>query len=583
MDTAAGKSPVGFGSAAESAGADANHHRQVLENTRHLAYNPAPMKLVALLLMILSAVSTSAANEAGIAVIPRPAKMSARPGQFVITPRTTISTDTSSADLGHLLARYLAPATGFELRVRASPAAATTGIVVRRDPRLARLGPEGYTLDVTSTRILARAPEKAGLFYALQTIRQLLPAEIFRGAPIGHAPWAVPAVTIEDTPRFRWRGGHLDVGRHFMPIEFVKKYIDLLALHKMNTFHWHLTEDQGWRIEIKKYPKLTAVGAWRNETFIGRQQTQRNPAQWTYDGERHGGYYTQDDVREVVAYARKRYVDIVPEIEMPGHAVAAIAAYPELGVTGERLQVATRWGVFDDILNAETATISFMQDVLTEVLDIFPGRYVHIGGDEAAKGKWKASARIQARIRELGVGDESGLQSWFIRQMDAFLTARGRRLVGWDEILEGGLAENATVMSWRGTDGGIKAARAGHDVVMAPDTHTYFDHYQSADAAAEPIAIGGFLPLETVYAYDPVPPELEPDQARHIVGAQGQLWTEYMRDPKKVEYMAFPRMSALSEVVWTPPALKNYADFRTRLITHLARLKALDVSFRPLQ
>jgi hexosaminidase len=389
-------------------------------------------------------------------------------------------------------------------------------------------------------------------------------------------------VSIEDAPRFPWRGAHLDAGRHFMPTGFVKKFIDLLALHKMNTFHWHLTDDQGWRIEIKKYPKLTTVGAWRTESVIGRQQAQRDPAQWKFDGEPHGGYYTQDDVREVVAYAKARHITIVPEIEMPGHAVAAIAAYPELGVTGESIPVATHWGIYDDILNADPATIGFMQDVLTEVMDLFPGPYIHIGGDEAAKAKWKASSRIQARIKELGAGDENGLQSWFIRQMDDFLTARGRRLIGWDEILEGGLAANATVMSWRGTKGGIAAAQAGHDVVMAPNSHTYFDYYQSRDTAAEPIAIGGFLPLETVYSYEPVPAEIDAEHAKHVLGAQGQLWTEYMRDPRRVEYMAFPRMSALSEVVWTPAAGKDYADFRARLETHLKRLKALDVNYRPL-
>ena len=504
-----------------------------------------------------------------------------RAGHFRLTPRTIIWTDAASAPLGHQLARYLTPATGFTLRVRVSRALPSRGIVLRRDRRLSRLGAEGYALDVKPARVVARAAGAAGLFYALQTMRQLLPPEILRDAPIrpADADWSMPAVAIEDQPRFAWRGAHLDVGRHFMPIDFVKKYIDLLALHKMNVFHWHLTEDQGWRIEIRKYPNLTAIGAWRKETIVGHPQ--RDPAQWTFDGEPHGGFYTQDDVREVVAYAKARFVTIVPEIEMPGHAVAAIAAYPALGVTGAPTAVATRWGVFDDILNAEPSTIAFMQDVLSEVLALFPGPFIHIGGDEAAKTKWAASPAIQARIRALGVGDEQGLQSWFIRQMDAFLTAHGRRLIGWDEILEGGLAPNAAVMSWRGTDGGVQAARAGHDVVMAPNSHTYFDHYQSRDTSAEPIAIGGFLPLETVYAYEPVPAGLTPAEARHVLGAQAQVWTEYMKDPRKVEYMAYPRMCALAEVVWTPAASKDYADFRARLATHLRRLQALDVNFRP--
>jgi hexosaminidase len=365
-----------------------------------------------------------------------------------------------------------------------------------------------------------------------------------------------------------------------MPKEFVKKYIDLLALHKLNTFHWHLTDDQGWRIEIRRYPKLTSVGSCRKETIVGRQP--RDEAQWTFDATPHCGFYTQDDAREIVAYARARYVNVVPEIEMPGHAVAAIAAYPELGVTGEPMEVATRWGIFSDILNAEPPTITFMQSVLSEVMEIFPARYVHIGGDEADKAKWKASPRIQARIRELGVDDEHGLQSWFVRQMDAFLASRGRRLIGWDEILEGGLAENAVVMSWRGVEGGIAAARAGHDVVMTPTSHTYLDYYQSKDQAGEPLAIGGFLPLETVYAFEPIPAELEPQFAKHVLGAQAQVWTEYMPDAKRVEYMAFPRLTALAEVVWTPVVRKDYQDFLARLAQHLLRLQVLDVNFRTL-
>jgi hexosaminidase len=364
-----------------------------------------------------------------------------------------------------------------------------------------------------------------------------------------------------------------------MPKEFVKKYIDLLALHKLNMFHWHLTEDQGWRIEIKQYPKLTAIGSCRKETLVGRQQGDQS--QWRFDATPHCGFYTQEDAREIVAHAKARYIEVVPEIEMPGHAVAAIAAYPELGVTGEPMEVATHWGVFSDIFNADPATIKFLQNVLTEVMAIFPGRYIHVGGDEADKAKWKASPRIQARIKELGVADEHGLQSWFIRQMDAFLTSKGRRLVGWDEILEGGLAENAVVMSWRGVKGGIEAARAGHDVVMAPTTHTYLDYYQSKDQTKEPLAIGGFLPLETVYGYEPIPAELESQFTKHVLGAQAQVWTEYLPNPKRVEYMAYPRLTALAEVVWTPRERKDYANYLQRLKQHLRRLEALDVAFRP--
>jgi hexosaminidase len=514
-----------------------------------------------------------------ISVIPQPVKVTERSGRFTLTSRTGVWTDAAAAAIGRQFAGYVEPATGFALRMRSGGSPPASGIVFRIDPSLKRLGPEGYLLDVRPAHIVARAPERAGLFYAVQTLRQLLPPQIFREAPVADVAWTIPAVTIEDYPRFGWRGAHLDVGRHFMPKEFVKKYIDLIALHKLNTFHWHLTEDQGWRLEIKQYPKLTEIGAWRKETIVGRN---RRDAQAQFDGKRHGGFYTQDDAREIVAYAKARFVTVVPEIEMPGHAMAAIAAYPELGL-GDPVEVGTRWGVFADILNAEPSTVTFMQNVLTEVMAIFPGRYIHVGGDEADKAKWKTNAQIQARIKELGAGDEHGLQSWFIRQMDGFLTKHGRRLVGWDEILEGGLAENAVVMSWRGTKGGIEAARAGHDVVMAPTSNTYLDYAQSKDLAREPVGQSAVLPIETVYAYEPVPEELEPQFAKHVLGAQAQVWTEYMATPKDVEYMAYPRLSALAEVVWTPKERKDYAGFTTRLASHADRLRALDVNFRPLQ
>lgn len=513
-----------------------------------------------------------------IAIVPLPVKLTEKTGHFTITRRTVIWTDRASQSIGEQFARYLEPATGFTLRVQTGGAPPARAIAFRTDRSLHRLGDEGYLLDVGPSRIALRAPRAAGLFYAVQTLRQLLPPAIFRAAPIGDTAWTIPAVAIEDYPRFPWRGAHLDTGRHFMPKAFIKKYLDLLALHKLNTFHWHLTEDQGWRLEIKQYPKLTSVGAWRKETVIGHPRGQNA----TFDGIRHGGFYAQDDAREIVAYAKARFITVVPEIEMPGHAMAAIAAYPELGVTGQPVEVATSWGVFSDILNAEPSTVRFMQNVLDEVMQIFPSRYIHIGGDEADKAKWKTDPRIQARIKALGLADEHELQSWFIRQMDGYLTAHDRRLVGWDEILEGGLAENAVVMSWRGTKGGIAAARAGHDVVMTPTSNTYFDYYQSKDQANEPLAIGGFLPLETVYAYEPVPEDLEPQYVKHILGAQAQLWTEYMPDPRQVEYMAFPRLTALAEVVWTPKDRKNYADYLVRLAPDLERLRALDVNFRPI-
>jgi hexosaminidase len=516
-----------------------------------------------------------------VSIVPVPESLTVRTGQFTLTAGTVVWADAATADVARRFAAWVAPATGFALAVRVGGTPTGRAVILRRDARLTRLGAEGYELTVSPRQVTIRARERAGVFYGLQTVRQLLPPEIFREARVDSVPWVIPAVRVIDRPRFSWRGAHLDVGRHFMPKEFVKKYIDLLALHKLNSFHWHLTEDQGWRLQIRKYPRLTDVGAWRTQTIVGHQPGGSDSTTWQYDGQRHGGFYTQDDVREIVAYARDRFVNVVPEIEMPGHALAAIAAYPQLGVTGQPADVGTRWGVYANILNAEESTIAFMQDVLAEVLELFPSRFIHVGGDEADKALWKTSPRIQERIRELGLEDEHGLQSWFIRRMDAFLTSKGRRLVGWDEILEGGLAPNATVMSWRGTEGGIDAARAGHDVIMAPTSHTYLDYYQSRNTAGEPLAIGGFLPLETVYAFEPIPAELEATHHSRILGAQAQVWTEYLETPKHVEYMAFPRLTALAEVVWSPVGRRNYNDFLARLEDHLRRLAILDVAYRP--
>jgi len=537
--------------------------------------------LTSIMGLILAGTGPAIGGQAGTepAIVPRPTLVETRPGAFTLAADTVIVTDPATEVAGRWLAAYVGPATGFALDVRTGAPPAGGAIVFRQDPSLARLGPEGYVLDVSPAGIDVAAGGLAGAFYAVQTLRQLLPPAIFRDAKVEGAGWRVPAVRIEDAPRFAWRGAHLDVSRHFMPRGFVKKYIDLLALHKMNSFHWHLTDDQGWRIEITKYPRLTEVGAWRKETLAGRYAD--DPAERRFDGERHGGFYTQDDVREIVAYARARFVNVVPEIEMPGHAVAAIAAYPELGVAGEPAEVATIWGVHDNILNPTDATLAFMQDVLTEVMALFPGPFIHVGGDEATKTRWEASPAVQARLRELDLQNEEQLQGWFMTQIDAFLAGHGRRMVGWDEILDGGLAPGAVVMSWRGEEGGIAAARAGHDVVMTPTRYTYFDYYQSEDRDAEPLAIGGFLPIERVYGYDPVPAELEPEFVRHVLGAQGQVWTEYLPTPERVEYMAFPRLAALAEAVWTPPARKDYASFLARLETHLARLSILDVRFRP--
>ena len=523
------------------------------------------------------------APDTAFAVIPRPVHMTrGRSGPFVLTTGTVIVTDRATRDIGYQLTDWLAPATGYHLPVRSAGGSAPT-ISLRLDPSLTPLGDEGYQLSVTARQITIRARRPAGAFYAVETLRQLLPRDVFRAAPAVGVTWSVPGVQIEDTPRFPWRGAHLDVARHFMPKEFVKKYIDLIALYKLNRFHMHLTDDQGWRIEIKQYPLLTSVGGWRRQTLVGRQNN--DSTKWIYDARRHGGFYTQDDIREVVAYANARFVTVVPEIEMPGHAQAAIAAYPWLGNTGQQLEVLQHWGVNAHILNPSDSAIHFMQDVLTEVLALFPSHYIHIGGDEAIKNEWQTSPVAQARIRQLGLHNENELQSWLTAQMSQWLAARGRALVGWDEILEGGmegLAPNAVVMSWRGIEGGIAAAQAGHDVVMTPTSNTYFDYYQSADTLAEPLAIGGFLPLDSVYVYEPIPPALDSVQARHVLGTQGQIWTEYDTTPKDVEYQVFPRLVALAEVAWTPRDQKNIADFRTRLERHLERLGVLDVHYRPL-
>ena len=538
---------------------------------------------VALAAPVDSMHAVSVADSSVYAVIPRPTVLTPAAGLFTLNARTTLRSDPLFVSVARSFARDVERSAGFELTLaRKSSTGAHAIELIRVTGRdTLPLGAEGYTLDVKPTGVTIRAVHPAGAFYALESFRQLLPAAIYRAAPVSGTVWQAPSVHIEDSPRFVWRGAHLDVGRHFMPKEFVRKYIDLMAHHKMNRFHWHLTEDQGWRIQITRYPKLTEVSSCRAQTLVGPYVA--DPLKRVYDGVKHCGFYTQDDIREIVAYAAERFITIVPEIEMPGHVQAAIAAYPELGVRRDTtVNVMQVWGTSDFILNADDATVSFMQNVLSEVLTLFPGQYIHIGGDEAGKSQWIASPEIQARIKELRVEGERGLQSWFIRQMDAFLTKHGRRMVGWDEILEGGLADNATVMSWRGTDGGIAAAKANHDVVMSPGSHTYFDHYQSLTQTAEPLAIGGFLPIDTVYSFEPVPVTLTAAEAKHILGAQAQLWTEYIHDPKEIEYMAYPRMSALAEAVWTAKDRRDFPDFMQRLRPHLLRLDAMDVKYRKL-
>lgn len=503
-------------------------------------------------------------------VVPQPLSMVASADNFTLNDKTTI---VASGPTGRMLQSFLSPATGFPLEVKVRGDKNAIQLKKIKDKEL---GTEGYRLSVQADRVLIEANDEAGLFYGSQTFRQLLPSAVYRKAKVAGIDWTVAGVKIEDKPRFKWRGSMLDTARHFAPKEFVMKYIDMLAMHKLNSFHWHLTDDQGWRIEIKKYPKLTEVGAWRKNTM-----TKYSPAEYT--GKPHGGFYTQDDIREVVAYAKERHVTIVPEIEMPGHAQAAIAAYPELGNDPSKpLEVGTTWGVIENVFNTEDTTIKFLQDVLQEVMDLFPGQFIHIGGDECPKVQWKASEKVQAKMKSLGLKDEHEMQSWFIRQMDKFIDSKGRRLIGWSEILEGGLAEKAALMVWLGNDGAMEAVKSGHDVVMAQTTHMYFDYYQSKDKANEPWSIGGFLPLEQVYSYEPILPTMTADQAKHVMGVQYQIWTEYIASGKHLEYMAFPRACALSEVAWSSKENRNFNRFKSGLPAHLDRLKAFDVNYRKL-
>ena len=504
------------------------------------------------------------------AIIPRPARLLRRKGDFRVNSRTRVVPDASTRAEGQWLAEVLGcPASEGPPREGA--------VALRLDPRLARLGREGYVLEVTPKRVSVRGSTPAGVFYGAQTLRQLLPPAAYGQAGRAAAQWRVPCLEIEDSPRFPWRGALVDPARHFKPKAAILKFVDALALHKLNTLHLHLTDDQGWRIQIQKYPKLTEIGSVRSQTRVGHERKPQG-----FDGKPHGGYYTPADLREIVAYAKARHVNVVPEIEMPGHAQAALAAYPEFGNTGEKLEVWTQWGVSKNIFSVNDRTFRFLEDMLSEVLELFPGKYIHVGGDEVPPDQWKASAEAQARIKELGLKNETELHTWFISRINTFLQSRGRTLVGWDEIIEGGMTPGAVVMSWRGVKGGIEAAHHGHDVIMTPASDTYFDYYQATDPR-EPLAIGGLVTLEKVYSYEPVPAELGAGEARHVLGTQGQLWSEYLPTPEHMEYMAFPRLTALSEVAWTPTARRDYPDFARRLPVHLARLKALGINYRPLK
>jgi hexosaminidase len=497
-------------------------------------------------------------SRAQVNIIPQPAelKLQESAGSFVITSKTPIILEGSGLEnTARFLNDYLKQFYGFTLPVK-KKATATPGIHLNFE-RLDYPIAGAYSMQVSNKGIYIGGDNATGAFYGVQTLIQLLPVASAQSL-------SIPSVSIKDYPRFQYRGLHLDVGRHFFPVEFIKKYIDYIALHKMNYFHWHLTEDQGWRIEIKKYPNLTKVGAYRDGTIIGHHPGTGN------DSIRYGGFYTQKEVKDIVDYATKRYITIIPEIEMPGHSSAALTSYPWLGCTGGPYKVQQTWGVFNEVYCAGNDSVfTFLQDVLDEVIALFPSKYIHIGGDECPKESWKTCPKCQKRKADNNLKDEHELQSYFVQRMEKYINSKGRIMIGWDEILEGGLAPNALVMSWRGEKGGIEAANQSHDVIMTPGDYVYLDHSQTKKE--DSLVICCYTPVKETYSYEPVPAELDSSKSKHVLGAQGNVWTEYMKNTKKVEYMIFPRVSALSEVLWSPKASRNWNDFEKRLQVQVQR------------
>lgn len=509
--------------------------------------------------LLMTACSNQPTTVANYEVVPVPLEINTtQQASFLLKSGVTVYYPAGNEKMqrnAEFLASYVKAQTGIELQVQAGEGG-KGGIVLQLG--LANDNPEAYQLKVDANQVVISSPSEAGVFYGIQTLRKAV--DVAEGSNV-----ELPAVEIKDQPRFGYRGMMLDVGRHFFSMDEIKTYIDMMALHNINRFHWHLSEDQGWRIEIKKYPKLTEIGSMRKETVIGHNSGK-------YDGKPYGGFYTQEQAKEIVAYAAERYITVIPEIDLPGHMQAALAAYPELGCTGGPYEVWTQWGVSDNVLCAgNDQTIQFIKDVLAEIVEIFPSEYIHVGGDECPKVKWSTCPKCQARIKALGLKSdnkhtkEERLQSYVIHEAEEFLNSKGRKMIGWDETLEGGLAPNATVMSWRGEAGGIEAAKQHHDVVMTPNTYLYFDYYQSKDTETEPMAIGGYLPIERVYSYEPMPKSLSPEEQKYIVGVQANLWTEYIPDFKQVQYMVLPRMAALSESQWCAPEKKNYEAFLQRV------------------
>jgi len=556
-----------------------NH--QILITMKTLKITRIP-KITVLFVVMCATASTLSAQTNTYNIVPKPAKLKPQQGQFVFNSETQIvapvGNDAYMYNAVFVLLERLLLSTGLNVKITDNPAGSIKPDKNMVYCKLVRsiTNREAYKMNITKDRIEIEAGAPAGIFYAMQTVRQLLPPEINRDVHAKDVVWAVPCVVIEDEPRYPYRGMLLDVCRHFSDVAAVKRYIDKLAFHKINRFQMHLTDDQGWRIEIKKYPKLTEVGAWRDRTMIGRY-IRGGP--FLYKQERYGGYYTQEQIKDIVAYAKKKFVTVIPEIEMPGHAVAALAAYPELSCTGGPFEVEGRWGIFNDVYCPKESTFEFFENVLAEVIELFPSEYIHIGGDECPKLRWGNCYHCQKKIKELGLKDEHELQSYFITRMEKFVNSKGRRIIGWDEILEGGLAPNATVMSWRGTEGGIAATKQGHDVIMTPTSFCYFDYYQSQDRDNEPLGIGGYVPMEKVYSFDPTPEGLTPAEAKHILGGQCNLWREYIVTDSHVEYMLFPRLAALAETVWTPKNEKNYENYMTRLAGILKHYEAMNINY----
>lgn len=549
-----------------------------IENNTHMRKNASRWFAGALLPAVMLAASVSCTRSnlqteyEQFPLVPLPAVMEPADGAFLLSRGTPIVIDpefASGGEINDMFNGFLEKHYG-KIRVTLQDGPATGNYISARYDSLIE-NPEAYTLEVTANGIIIVAGDEPGLFYAFQTLMQL----IYPSHEAVSGTISIPCVKISDSPQYRWRGMHLDVSRHFFPKEFIFRMLDAMAMHKLNTFHWHLTDDQGWRIEIDRYPELASVAAWRDETLIGHG----SETPWVYDGTRYGGYYTKEDVLEVVEYAARLHINVLPEIEMPGHAVAALQACPGLSCTGGPVPPFNRWGVSEDVFCAgKEETFEFLEGVLEEVAELFPYEYIHIGGDECPKVRWEQCPLCQKRMADNNLKDEHELQSYFIKRIEAFLATKGKKIIGWDEILEGGIAGNAAVMSWRGHSGGITAANMGHDVVMTPHSFVYLDYYQSK--YNEPLAIGGMLPLEKVYSIDIMPPEIAEERRHHIIGAQANVWTEYMDSEEHVEYMVFPRLAALAEALWTPREKLDFDGFSRRMTAQYARYDAAGLNYR---